>query len=158
MYKDIIKRHEGLRSKVYKDSLGIPTIGVGFNLMRLDARDKLKAVGASYENLILGKTVLNNNQIEVLLEQDIYACIKDLKSLFPTFDTLPENVRLVLVDLRFNLGGKGLRGFKNTLKHLQIGNYSAAADSLAQSLWAKQVGKRATENINLLKAVPNGPS
>ena len=35
--KQLIK-HQGKRARVYKDSQGIPTIGVGFDLTRTDAK------------------------------------------------------------------------------------------------------------------------
>src|SRR3990172_5316451 len=45
---DYISYWEGKKSKAYLDSRGIPTIGIGFNLQRADARQLLKDVGADY--------------------------------------------------------------------------------------------------------------
>lgn len=154
--RKMMRLNEGVRAKVYKDSLGIPTIGVGFNLMRLDARDRLAKLGLKYEDVLLGKVELMPDQIDFLLDEDIAECLTDLKTMFVDFARFPEPVRHVLIDLRFNLGGRGLRGFPNTLSDLRNRQYSAAADRLAKSKWASQVGKRATRNIAALKSVPDG--
>ncbi len=152
MYEAMLKRNEGVRTKVYKDSLGIPTVAVGFNLKRLDARERLAEVGAVYEDVLLGKA-LTLAQVDKLLAVDIAECLEDLLRLFPDFDTLPPGAKQVLVDLRFNLGGRGLRGFSNTLAEFRARRFSTAGDRLAKSLWAKQVGRRAVENIALLKSL-----
>ena len=66
-----MKKHEGVRSKKYIDSRGIPTVGVGFNLKRSDADQKLKSVGANPIKVKQGKQELTNNQIETLLVGDL---------------------------------------------------------------------------------------
>ncbi len=152
MYEAMLRRHEGVRNKVYKDTLGIPTVGVGFNLRRQDARDRISEVGASYDDVLSGKATLTDAQIDALLATDIAECIADLRLILP-FDTLPPVARAVLVDLRFNLGGRGLRGFTHTLDEIRAGRFSAAGDRLGKSVWALQVGRRAVENIALLKAL-----
>ncbi len=155
MYKEMLKRNEGVRNKVYKDSLGIPTIGVGLNLRRLDSRERLAAVGAAYDDILVGKAILTDAQIDTLLAEDIDDCVKDLKALLPKFDAYPPEARAVLVDLRFNLGGKGLRGFNHTLDEFRAGRFSAAGDRLKKSVWFLQVGRRAKENVAILKAIPD---
>ena len=52
----------------------------------------------------------------MLLENDIQACIADIKEIFQDdqgksnrFDLRPESVQMVLVDMRFNLGFQGFR-------------------------------------------------
>jgi lysozyme len=149
--KTLLRDHEGVRAKVYKDSLGIPTIGVGRNLQRLDSRESLKRVGADYDQLLLGKAALTDAQIDALLEEDIDACLADLRTLFDDFDERPVEIQLVLLDLRFNLGAKGLRGFPNTLKDISSGNYESAAARLEKSLWATQVKSRAVTICKMLR-------
>src|SRR3990167_270296 len=79
---DQLIRHEGLRLKLYSDSLGVPTIGVGRNL-----RDK----GISHAEAML------------LLENDLDEVLVDLQT-FPWWAALDPVRQRVLVDLRFNLG------------------------------------------------------
>ncbi len=152
--RDFIIKHEGIRFSVYKDSLGIPTIGVGFNLTRRDASSIITNELKLDFNLILsGKLALTRDEVNYLLDKDIKECVIDLGHMFENFDTMPENAKLVLIDLRFNLGHKGLLGFPNTVADFKKGNYKSAANRLSKSTWAKQVKVRAVEDIALLNAI-----
>lgn len=148
-----IKKHEGVRPKAYKDSLGIPTVGVGFNLHRPDARDIFKTLGIDYDAVLKGREVLTMDQVNKLLQDDLKVCIDDLKVLFKDWDTRPDEFKLVLVDMRFQLGGKGLRNFKNTLKYLTNKQYKEAGDNMCKSLAYTQTPKRWDENIQLLASI-----
>lgn len=102
--RDFIKKHEGVRAKVYKDTLGIETIGVGFNLRRADAKDICKGFGIDYDAILSGKSILTTKQVDDLLDKDLKACQDDLKVLFNDWDSRPDDFKLVLVDMRFQLG------------------------------------------------------
>jgi GH24 family phage-related lysozyme (muramidase) len=54
-------RHEGYERHVYPDSLGISSIGVGFNLEQPGARELVARVGADYDALIEGRTDLTRS-------------------------------------------------------------------------------------------------
>ena len=49
---DMIKRHEGLSLSVYEDSVGIPTVGYGFNLKKGGAQKRIEAMGVDYWMLL----------------------------------------------------------------------------------------------------------
>lgn len=125
-HRDIVRAQlridEDVRSKMYLDSLGIPTIGVGRNL-----RD----VG------------LRPDEINYLLDNDIIVAEKTAATLFPSFDKLSENRRAVLVNMAFNLGQDRLAGFHNFRAAVEAGAFEQAAAGMLDSLWAKQVGIRA---------------
>lgn len=121
--------HEGKKTKVYKDSLGIETIGVGRNL-----RDK----------------GLSEDEILMLLNNDINECIHDLESFLPYFSDLDDVRQRVLIDMRFNLGPTRFRGFKNMLKAVKESRYSDAATAMLASKWAKQVKGRAKRLANMM--------
>lgn len=109
--------HEGLRLRMYRDSLGIPTIGVGRNL-----RDK----------------GLTKQEALYLLDNDIDECIHDL-TVFPWFISLDQIRQRAIVDLRFNLGPVRLRGFTKMLSDLASYDYVGASQELLASHWATQV-------------------
>ena len=133
-YRDIareqLKQDEGVREKVYMDSVGIPTIGVGRNL---------KDVG------------LSPYEINVLLENDLVKAENDSKIVFPCFDKLSDNRKAVLLNLAFNLGRSRLAGFVKFKEALEAGAFPQAAEELLQSKWATQVGARAQRLANKMK-------
>jgi lysozyme len=126
----LLKKHEGVMLKAYKDSVGKLTIGVGRNL---------DDVGIS------------GDEAEYLLKNDIDRCLYDLKTHLPWYLNLSENRQIVMIDMCFNLGIGGLLEFKNTLASIQSGDYQKASEQMLQSKWATQVGNRATELSEMMK-------
>ena len=51
--------------------------------------------------------------------------------------------KTVLINMAFNLGLRGLLGFRNTLAYVKAKDYSKAARNMKLSLWYSQVGSRA---------------
>ncbi len=149
----MVKFNEGVRAKVYKDSLGIPTVGVGLNLTRPDAKATLLKVGADFDAILAGKAKLTDAQIDKLLMQDLQESIEDMQKLFPDFDSFPDDAKLVIIDMRFNLGPSRFRGFANTIKDLKAKKWKSASVRMGQSLWATQVGPRATRSIQMMAAL-----
>jgi lysozyme len=121
--------HEGFRLRVYFDSVGIATIGVGRNLV-----DK----------------GLSKHEALYLLDNDIHECIADLVT-FPWFDALDPVRQRVLIDLRFNLGPRRFRKFRNTLAAIEEGRYGDAADGMLASKWAEQVKGRAIRLARMMR-------
>jgi lysozyme len=129
---DILIKHEGLRLFPYKDTTGHTTIGVGRNL---DDRG------------------ITEDEAAYLLNNDIADFGNQLSEKIYWFDSAPEKVKVVLVDMAFNMGVNGLLSFHNTLEHIKNGNYQLAAVDMLQSKWAQQVGTRATDLSQILKSV-----
>ena len=125
-----LERDEGIRLKVYKDSLGIETIGIGRNL-----RD----VGIS------------KAEAYMLLGADIDSVERDLDRALPWWRQLSDNRQRVLANMCFNLGINRLLGFKNTLAAMKEGRYADAAEGMLASKWASQVGQRAVRLANMMK-------
>lgn len=105
--------HEGKRLTVYADGKGIPTIGVGRNL-----RDK----------------GISDRTAHQMLDEDIEECLGDLRS-FSWFAAL-DRVRIYgLIDLRFNVGRHGLRGFTKFAAAMARQDYPTAHAELIDSDW-----------------------
>lgn len=118
-----LSRDEGVRLKPYTDTTGHVSIGVGRNLTD---------VGISRE------------EADHLLANDIARTAADLDRSLPWWESLDEVRQRVIVNMAFNLGVAGLLKWPNWLAAVHDGRYSAAADSMLQTLWARQVGPRAT--------------
>lgn len=54
----MVAESEGTRSCVYKDSLGIKTIGIGFNLEKSGAKATIQNLGLNYDSVCNGSTCL----------------------------------------------------------------------------------------------------
>ena len=122
--KEQLVRHEGLRLKPYRDSVGLLTIGVGRNL---------DDVGISESEAL------------VLLDHDIDRARADLARAFPWTQNLDPVRRDALTNMCFNIGIGRLRGFAKMLAALQAGNWVEAAEQALDSKWAVQVGSRSHE-------------
>lgn len=148
----MIERHEGRRNEVYKDSLGIPTIGIGYNLRNATAKEDLAKVGANLKEVLRGKQ-LSDDQVNELFRMSLDRALKDAKSYYPEFDKLPDAAKGVLVDMSFNLGLTKLNGFKDLKTALGRGNYNAAADAMIDSAWYKQVKTRGVRLVNIMRGL-----
>lgn len=144
-------KHEGKRSKVYKDSEGIPTVGVGFNLKRSDAKAKIEALGLDYSKILSGAQELTETQIETLLAADINVAITDAKSVVKSFDSLSEVRKRVVTDMVFNLGKSRFSKFAKMLAAIEDMNFDDAAKEMKDSKWCEQVKTRCTTLQSMMK-------
>jgi len=123
--------HEGLRLSPYLCTAGKLTIGVGHNL---DAKPIL-GVGPW--------TRITRERAMQILAADLQEVIIGLEKTLPWIETLNEPRQAVLVDMAFNLGLKGLLGFKKFLGSLQDKAFDKSPAHMFDSKWAQQVGYRA---------------
>lgn len=124
---DLIRLNEGCELKPYRDIRGNLTIGIGRNL---------DSVGIS------------EREAEMMLDNDIRACLDDILTIFRNpFD----EVRWAAVlDMRFNLGPARFREFHDTVAALRAGDWTKARDAILDSLWARQVPKRAQRDAAMI--------
>ena len=125
----LIAKHEGLRLKVYKDTVGIETIGYGRNLVD---------VGITPETA------------EMMLQEDIDRSIEDADK-FEWFARLNEVRQAVIIDMLFNLGLTRFKKFKHTIIYINSSRYADASREMLNSKWAKQVGDRAIELSDMMR-------
>lgn len=131
--REMIKRHEGVRTHAYRCSQGYLTIGAGRNID---------------ENGGLG---LSDEEIDFLLDNDIVRCIQELHNVFPWFKTLNEPRQHAVIDLCFNIGLPKLMLFQKANKAMNSGEWETAAKEYYDSRWAKQVGARAVEVCEMIR-------
>jgi lysozyme len=117
-----LKRDEGFKPKPYKDSEGVLTIGYGFNL---------ESDG------------LTEQESSLVLHVRAWNRYVELLTAIPWVHKLDDARQGVLLNMAYNLGVSGLRGFHRTLELAEQGAYTLAADEMLNSKWATQVGPRA---------------
>lgn len=128
MYDNVekqLRKDEGEVLTAYQDSLGFWTIGIGRLI------DKRKGGGITQE------------ESSYLFQNDLKKVISALDKRIPWWTKLDEARKGVLINMSFQMGIDGLLGFKNTLRMIEQGQYSAAADGMLNSLWARQTPNRA---------------
>lgn len=122
-----LKRHEGCRLKAYKCTAGVWTIGYGHT-----------------KGVKEGDTC-TQAQAEAWLEEDLQKSVDIAKRVVRNYNDLNAVRKGVLINMAFNLGETRLRQFKRTLATIESGQFATAAVQMLESLWARQVGQRATE-------------
>lgn len=133
-YKQMTKNFEGLRLKPYRCSANKLTIGYGRNL---------EDVGIS------------KSEADMMFERDFAQAMNDavrlLKKYKVNYEDVIEQRFYVLTDMMFNLGYDNLSTFKKMLTAFSKGDYETAANEMQNSLWATQVGNRATQLAALMR-------
>lgn len=158
----VLLGHEGEKLHVYKDSLGIPTVGVGVALMQQGSDGKLlpshyaqvlcARVGVTYSAILSGDQDLTSEQSRTLLSLCIIDVVEWETILFPRFDGFTQPRQVALVDMGFELGETRFRGFKQMIACILAGNWWSAADQAIHSKWASEVPTRAAYDAGLLRA------
>jgi GH24 family phage-related lysozyme (muramidase) len=149
--RDQLAQEEGNRQHVYVDTAGHPSVGIGFNLDRSDARSQLSSVGADYDAVRAGTQDLTQGQIDQLFQHDVSTAVSTAQNYYSGFDQLDPARQRVLTDMAFNLGPTRLAGFQNLHTALVNGDFDAAANEMQNSTWATQVGNRATNLANQMR-------
>lgn len=116
---DFLIELEGFRNKVYKDSAGLPTIGIGHLLTQDELNSGKLFLGNETVRYSNG---LTNYQVKQLLSQDL---IRFKQLLAMTISVpLSENQDTALLSFSFNVGPDAFR--KSTLRRkLNKGDYEA---------------------------------
>ena len=125
-----VKKHEGYRNKVYLDTLGKRTVGVG-HLCVEDFWEDDKEYDEKF--------------LMTILDQDLETaikCAKDLMSENGCMD-IDEIAEEIIIEMVFQLGKTGVSKFRNMWKALSGLEYSVAASEMLDSRWAKQTPNRA---------------
>ena len=129
---EMLRKHEGVRDKVYLCSAGYETIGVGRNI----SEDGLG---------------LSDDEIDYLLSNDIKRVREELTEEYYWFAGLDEPRQDAMIDISFNLGQTRLRGFVKSLEAMAREDFDTAADEFMDSKWSEQVGDRAVEVTEIIR-------
>ena len=126
-----VKRHEGYRNKVYLDTLGKRTVGVGHLCVEDFWED-----GKEYdEDFLMG-----------ILEKDLQSAIDQADDMCSNL-TISDDAKIIIIEMIFQLGGTGVSKFRKMWQALQQDppDYAEASVQMLDSRWAKQTPNRAQE-------------
>ena len=143
--RKLIKRHEGLSLIPYRCPSGFLTIGYGWNF---DANPLPKAIADHLSE----RGSITVEMAEELLAISLGRAVADARKLYKNFDEASENRQIALASMLFQMGYTTMSGFVTTNPMIRRGEWTAAADNLSKSKWArKDTPKRAKEVIKLLR-------
>ena len=135
-----VKKHEGYRNKVYLDTLGKRTVGVGHLCVEDFWEDDKE-----YEEKFL----------MTILEHDLSTAIKGANDLMAEHGCMDINEKAheILIEMVFQLGKNGVSKFRNMWKALSELNYVGASYEMLDSRWAKQTPNRAKAMAKTMKEI-----
>ena len=131
-----IKKHEGFRDVMYKDSLGFATIGYGHLILPTD-------------NYVDGKQY-SKEVLDAVFDKDFQNALDNANKLMSGYD-LVNQAKEVICEMVFQLGIGGVSKFKNMWKALEKEDYYTASQEMLDSRWARQTPKRAEDLSNIMK-------
>ena len=141
--KEELISDEGCVLKVYKDHLGYETVGVGHLLLKTDP-EYGRGVGFP----------ITQTRADELLFYDLNNVLEECESHFhQNWSIWPEEVKLIIANMAFNLGMTKLKKFQLMLNAINAEDYKTAAKEGLDSRWAKQVHNRAKRLMGRLHGV-----
>ena len=126
-----VKKHEGYRDTMYRDTLNKRTIGFGHLCVEDHWED-----GKKYDKEYLEKIL--KEDLRYAINQGEGMC-KDLK--------ISDDAKFLIIEMIFQLGSAGVQKFRRMWSALEEDppNYFEAHVQMLDSRWAKQTPERATE-------------
>lgn len=125
-----LKKQEGFKGVVYKCSEGFDTIGYGTKLP------------------------LNKEESALLLNYRLQKTVQEVNAALPGLKTKPE-IWDMLYNMAYQMGTKGLLGFKKMLVAIENKDYNEAYKQGKDSKWYKQTPNRAIAVLQTLKSIKN---
>ena len=141
--KEEIIADEGTVLKVYRDHLGYFTVGIGH---LITPKDEEWGVSVG--------TPITQTRADELFFYDLNNILKECEEHFhQNWQLWPEEVKLIICNMAFNLGLPRLNKFQRMLKAINEKNYVKASEEGLDSRWAKQVYNRAHRLMDRLRSI-----
>jgi len=132
---EAVKLSEGFRDKVYKDTLGIDTIGYGFAI----------------KDLVLDKDIA-----ETILRRKLDNLIDRANKRFKFLKNLPQEAQDIVYEMCYQLGVTGVSKFKKTLLYLENKEFRMVSKEMLDSKWARQTPNRANKLSDIMGSISDG--
>ncbi|MGL5437706.1 MAG: glycoside hydrolase family protein [Lachnospiraceae bacterium] len=139
----LLRQEEGVRKTPYLDSLGYPSIGVGF---------RLGPQGASLSNYLF---TLENTTIDAWLNDTVNNVKADMMAqneIAMALMTCNTPRRDILTSMAYQMGVAGLGKFRHMLACIHSQNWDQAALQMLDSVWAKQTPERAQRHARVMQS------
>tara|TARA_A100001011_G_scaffold374963_1_gene435993 strand:- start:6434 stop:6841 length:408 start_codon:yes stop_codon:yes gene_type:complete len=118
--KSVVERiceNEGFKSKPYRCTEGVWTLGHGITYLTEEESKKIVAGRTGNKHLVLGEKL-------------------------DWYETLPPSVQGVVLEMCFQLGTTGMLKFKKMIANMKKRDWESAAEEMKDSLWYRQTKNR----------------
>ena len=88
-----------------------------------------------------------------VFERDVRITIEDCEKLYDDFHDLPDEAKLIIANMCFNLGYPRLSKFKGMKAGVDAHDWNKAADEMVDSRWYRQVPNRAERLVKRMRAL-----
>jgi lysozyme len=139
----LLRQEEGVRHDPYIDSLGYPTVGVGF---------KLGPSGAPLSHYTF---TLPDQTIDAWLQSNvdaIYLKAADYDEIITASTHCNQPRQDILASMAYQLGLGGLSNFHHMLQAVIAEDWDEAAAQMLDSTWAKQTPERANRHAGVMRS------
>ena len=129
LLRQLLIEEEGLDCEAYKDSEGIWTIAIGHNLEVDQTPEELEILGLDDELEDWEGFTITEEQAFQLFDLDVEEAVNDLYPAFTDEDLskLNDTRYAVIVSMVFQMGGAGVRKFKNFVQAVKTEDWDTAA-------------------------------
>jgi len=133
---------EGCKYEIYLDHLGYKTFGIGHLCKATDPENDMD-VG----------TEVSEERVKDCFNKDIELVISDCELLYDDFDYLPEEAKLIISNMMFNIGFPKMKKFVGMKAGVDARDWNKAADEMIDSNWYKQVPNRAGRLVKRMRSL-----
>lgn len=147
------RQEEGFRTRVYKDTEGKRTVGIGFNMDAPGARKIWTDAGikSSFDAVLNGKAAVSKEEADTLYAATKENALKGAEKLVKNFAKLGKHQQAALADMVFQLGPTGAMAFSRTRSLIEQGKFKEAAAAMLNSRNARQTPNRVKRRAYMLE-------
>lgn len=149
----MLRIDEGYDNKLYKDTEGYWTIGIG----QLITKSPSKSTAEAELDKLMGRACsgqITRQEAEALFNKSVDKAVVGIQKnvlLRSVYDVLDSVRQAALINMVFQMGVAGVASFTNSMALLKAKNWEKAATNLAQSKWYKQTPNRAKRVIETFR-------
>ena len=140
--REELKIDEGVKYEIYLDHLDLPTFGIGHLVLDSDPEFG-EPIG----------TPVSEDRVNECFDQDVEVVLGECRILYPDFNDQPEEAKLIIANMMFNMGRPRLSKFKGMKRGVDARDWNAAADEMVDSAWYRQVTNRADRLVERMRAL-----
>lgn len=153
--REMLIFNEGIRVKVYWDTEGYPTVGIGHLIVKEKTKNmnRINTLLSQQVGRVITDGTITTEEANGLFEQDLARTLVSIRNndrVWNVYQALNDTRKMVIVDMTFQMGIGGVAGFERALTSMFLDDWKNAHYHMLDSDWAKQTPGRANRNANVI--------